>query len=184
MLSVPFPKLRVNGTHKLQPVLRLYVSLPGVLIIYLSLLAKTSFKANYSAIPCSADPAIPSHQVQTGQADGFVRKVCLYLCLSPLICLSLCPLVCVSVFFFLSASRFHLEGSRILSECVSVSISHIHVWGFFVCLCWSHQTCENKTLIQNGKRVPFLLPCEAAHLFWNPPPLLLKLNKVVTSLLV
>lgn len=58
-----FPKLRVNGTHKLKPVLRLYVSLPEVVIVYLSLLDKASFKANYSASPCSADPAIPKHRL-------------------------------------------------------------------------------------------------------------------------
>lgn len=106
--SVPFPKLRVNGTHELKPVLRLYVSLPGVVIIYLSLLAKASFKANYSATPCSADPALSSHQVQTGWFDGFVWKVYLHLCLSPLICLSLSMSACLSVCLFSSFSQLPL----------------------------------------------------------------------------
>lgn len=113
-LSVSLPELRVNGTHRLKPVLRLSVSLPGVVIIYLSLLAKASFKVNYSAVPRFAESAVISHEVQTGQVDGFVRKGCLCLCASLSICLSLCLsscLLCVCFLLSHGLSCFHLMGS-------------------------------------------------------------------------
>lgn len=84
--------------------MRLSISLPGVVVIYLSLLAKDSFKANYLAAPSLAESAIIFQEVQTVQIDGFVREVCLCLCISLLICLSLylSSCVCVSLLSFFS----------------------------------------------------------------------------------
>ena len=76
-MSVPFPKLKIPWTRKLKPDVRLYISLPGEVVIYLSLLAKESFKGNYSATPSSAESALLSQEGKTGQVDGSVRKVCL-----------------------------------------------------------------------------------------------------------
>lgn len=52
-LVCPLLKLKINRTHKLKPDMRLYISLPLVVVIYLSLLlVKESFKANGTAAPC------------------------------------------------------------------------------------------------------------------------------------
>lgn len=121
ILSFPFPKLRINWTHKLVPDTRLYSSLPGVVVIYLRLLGKESFKASYLASPCWAESAIiKPKKGQTGQANGFVKKACSYLCMSLSICVWRCsfctyPLVSlwVSALCFFLPLLFSFESSWI-----------------------------------------------------------------------